>query len=81
MISKFFGLVNYLKKHHGDPKVHRTIYLRITADGVMKEMSIHRSWDHDTMESQSRPRRCFQVATASFDSIGNFCNKLNMRSR
>src|SRR6201992_3929933 len=45
MISKSFGLLFYLKKHHGDIKVHRPIYLRITVDGVMKEMSIHRSWD------------------------------------
>src|SRR6185437_9062677 len=45
MISKSFGLLFYLKKHHGDTKVHRPIYLRITVDGVMKEMSIHRSWD------------------------------------
>jgi site-specific recombinase XerD len=45
MISKSFGLLFYLKKHHGDKKVHRPIYLRITVDGVMKEMSIHRSWD------------------------------------
>lgn len=45
MISKSFGLLFYLKKQHGDAKVHRPIYLRITVDGVMKEMSIHRSWD------------------------------------
>jgi hypothetical protein len=45
MISKSFGLLFYLKKHHGDKEVHRPIYLRITADGVMKEMSIHRTWD------------------------------------
>ncbi|HEV9037989.1 MAG TPA: site-specific integrase [Puia sp.] len=45
MISKSFGLLFYLKKQHGDTKVHRPIYLRITVDGVMKEMSIHRSWD------------------------------------
>ena len=45
MISKSFGLLFYLKKQHGDTKVHRPIYLRITVDGVMKEMSIHRSCD------------------------------------
>jgi site-specific recombinase XerD len=45
MISKSFGLLFYLKKQHGDTKVHRPIYLRITVDGVMKEMSIHRAWD------------------------------------
>jgi hypothetical protein len=45
MISKSFGLLFYLKKHHGDANVHRPIYLRITIDGALKEMSIHRSWD------------------------------------
>ena len=45
MISKSFGLLFYLKKQNGDTKVHRPIYLRITVDGVMKEMSIHRTWD------------------------------------
>lgn len=45
MIAKSFGLLFYLKKQHGDTKVHRAIYLRITVDGVMKEMSIHRTWD------------------------------------
>src|ERR1700744_1802596 len=45
MIQKSFGLLFYLKKHHGDEDIHRPIYLRITVDGVMKEMSIHRSWD------------------------------------
>jgi site-specific recombinase XerD len=45
MISKSFGLLFYLKKHHGDANVQRPIYLRITIDGALKEMSIHRSWD------------------------------------
>ena len=30
MISKSFGLLFYFKKQHGDTKVHRPIYLRIT---------------------------------------------------
>ena len=45
MIPKSFGLLLYLKKQHGDKKVNRPIYLRITVDGVLKEMSIKRSWD------------------------------------
>ena len=45
MIPKSFGLLFYLKKQHGDKKVNRPIYLRITVDGVLKEMSIKRSWD------------------------------------
>ncbi len=45
MISKSFGLLFFLKKQHGDTKVHRPIYLRITIDGVIKEMSVQRSWD------------------------------------
>jgi Phage integrase family/Arm DNA-binding domain len=45
MIPKNFGLLFYLKKQHGDKKVNRPIYLRITVDGVLKEMSVKRSWD------------------------------------
>jgi hypothetical protein len=45
MIPKSFGLLFYLKKQHGDKKVNRPIYLRITVDGVLKEMSVKRSWD------------------------------------
>jgi hypothetical protein len=33
-------LLFFLKKQHGDTKVHRPIYLRITIDGVIKEMDI-----------------------------------------
>jgi integrase len=45
MIPKSFGLLFYLKKQHGDKKVNRPIYLRITVDGVLKEISVKRSWD------------------------------------
>lgn len=31
-MSKSFGLLFYLKKQHGDAKIHRPIYLRITVD-------------------------------------------------
>ena len=44
MISKSFGLLFYLKKPRGYVNGECPIYLRITVDGVMKEMSIHRSW-------------------------------------
>jgi len=35
MIPKSFGLLFFLKKQHGDKKVNRPIYLRITVDGVI----------------------------------------------
>ncbi len=44
MISRIL-VCFFLKKQHGDTKVHRPIYLRITIDGVIKEMSVQRSWD------------------------------------
>ena len=40
MISKSFGLLFFLKKQHGDTKVHRPIYLSITINGVIKELSV-----------------------------------------
>ena len=45
MIPKSLGLLFYLKKPRGYAKGERPIYLRITVDGVPKEMSIQRSWD------------------------------------
>lgn len=44
MVLKSFGLLSYLKKQRGDAKGERAIYLRITIDGVLKEMSVQRSW-------------------------------------
>jgi site-specific recombinase XerD len=52
MIPKSFGLLFYLKKQHGDKKVNRPIYLRITVDGVLKEMSVKRSWDPARWDSK-----------------------------
>ena len=40
MIPKSFGLLFYLKKQRGNAKGERPIYLRITIDGVLKEMSV-----------------------------------------
>jgi hypothetical protein len=45
MLDKSFGLLFYLKKHSGYQKGEIPIYLRITEDGVPKELSIKRSWE------------------------------------
>jgi len=52
MISKSFGLLFYLKKPRGYVKGECPIYLRITMDGVMKEMSIHRNCDPSRWDSK-----------------------------
>ena len=52
MIPKSFGLLFYLKKPRGYVKGERPIYLRITMDGVMKEMSIHRNCDPGRWDSR-----------------------------
>ncbi len=78
MISKSFGLLFYLKKQHGDTKVHRPIYLRITVDGVMKEMSIHRSWDPAKWNAKAGraivPKSPPRHATASPESEAHALN-------
>jgi hypothetical protein len=51
-IPKSFGSLFYLKKPRGYIKGERPIYLRITMDGVMKEMSIHRSCDPGRWDSR-----------------------------
>jgi site-specific recombinase XerD len=47
MLDKSFGLLFYLKKRSGYQKGEIPIYLRITVDGVSKELSVKRSCDPD----------------------------------
>jgi Arm DNA-binding domain len=45
MIMKRFGLLFYLKKPRGYSSGDRPIYMRITVDGMVTELSIQRSCD------------------------------------
>lgn len=45
MLEKSFGLLFYLKKPRNYQKGNMPIYLRITVDGVSKEISTGRQWD------------------------------------
>ena len=45
MLDKSFGLLFYLKKRSGYQKGEVPIYLRITVDGVSKELSVKRTCD------------------------------------
>jgi hypothetical protein len=45
MISKSFGLLFYLKKPRGYTSGDRPIYMRITVDGIIKEISLRQAWD------------------------------------
>lgn len=45
MLEKSFGLLFYLKKPKNYKKGNMPIYLRITVDGVSKEISTGREWD------------------------------------
>jgi Phage integrase SAM-like domain/Arm DNA-binding domain len=47
MISKSFGLLFYLKKPRSESQKERSIFLRITVDGVSRVMSIHRTCPKD----------------------------------
>ena len=51
MISKSFGLLFYLKKPKGYVKGDRPIYLRITVNGIAKEISLQRTWAPDRWNS------------------------------
>lgn len=46
MLEKSFGLLFYLKKPKNYQKGNMPIYLRITVNGVSKEISIGREWEH-----------------------------------
>jgi hypothetical protein len=45
MICKSFGLLFYLKKPKGYTQGDRPIYMRITIDGMVKEISTQRKCD------------------------------------
>src|SRR4051812_24481293 len=45
MLEESFGLLFYLKKTRNYSKGPLPIYLRITVDGVAKELSLNRSWE------------------------------------
>ncbi len=70
MIPKSFGLLFYLKKPRGYAKGERPIYLRITVDGVPKEMSIQRSCNPGRWNSETRRAADMQKLNRSEISIG-----------
>jgi hypothetical protein len=45
MLEKSFGLLFFLRKQRNADKGLMYIYLRITVDGISKELSVKRSWD------------------------------------
>src|SRR6185437_4172854 len=87
MISKSFGLLFYLKKPRGYVKGERPIYLRITIHRVMKEMSIHRSWDPAHWNSnigraivpKSPPRRPTASPASEAQSLNDYLDTLQAK--
>lgn len=56
MLEESFGLLFYLKKPKNYSKGPLPIYLRITVDGIAKELSLNRSWEKNRWNSYaSRP--------------------------
>lgn len=53
MLDKSFGLLFYLKKRSGYQKGEIPIYLRITVDGISKELSVKRSCDPERWNSSA----------------------------
>ena len=53
MLDKSFGLLFYLKKPKNYVKGEVPIYLRITVDGIPKELSIKRTCDPDRWNSHA----------------------------
>ncbi len=53
MLDKSFGLLFYLKKPKNYQKGEIPIYLRVTVDGISKELSIKRSCDPERWNSSS----------------------------
>ena len=44
MLESSFGMAFFLKSPHKESKT-RTVYLRVTVDGIPKETSTKRKWD------------------------------------
>jgi hypothetical protein len=62
MLEGSFGLVFFMKITSNDRKI-RTVYFRITVDGITKEASTKRKWEHSQVGSKNRKgsriqRRC-----------------------
>ncbi len=56
MLEESFGLLIYLKKPKNYSKGSLPVYLRITVDGITKELSLNRSWEKNRWNSfASRP--------------------------
>jgi hypothetical protein len=58
MIIKRFGLLFYLKKLRGYVSGDRPIYLRITVDGTITELSIQRSCNPDCWNARTCRANC-----------------------
>ncbi|WP_211217446.1 Arm DNA-binding domain-containing protein [Segetibacter koreensis] len=56
MLEESFGLLFYLKKPKNYSKGLLPIYLRITVDGIVKELSLNRRWEkHRWNSNASKP--------------------------
>lgn len=53
MLEKSFGLLFYLRKQRNDEKGLMYIYLRVTVDGVTRDLSVKRSWPPSRWSVQS----------------------------
>ncbi len=53
MLEKSFGLLFFLKTPKNQKSDERYIYLRITVDGISKELSTKRMWDATKWDQQA----------------------------
>ncbi|HXD79347.1 MAG TPA: site-specific integrase [Puia sp.] len=82
MISKSFGLLFYLKKPRSEDQKERSIFLRITVDGVSRAMSIHRTcskdrWNQNTgrgIVSKIAGRRAANIPSTSAEDEAHALN-------
>jgi site-specific recombinase XerD len=53
MLEKSFGMFFFLKKTKNQTGSDRYVYLKITVDGISKEISLKRTWTHDRWNQAS----------------------------
>ena len=79
MLDKSFVLLFYLKKPKNYEKGEVPIYLRITVDGVPKELSVKRNCDPERSNSSSGRAQGIKEAVKSLKKLGFMKRMINMK--
>ncbi len=69
MLEKSFGLFFFLKKPKNEKGNARYIYLRLTVDGISKDVATKRQWDNLRWNASAGRATGLKVVSSSFSSL------------